>query len=220
MERGKLEALAREQGARVFGVADLVALRARMPDLTVRVPGNFIRGVVMGVRLQQAVLEAIDQEPTPLYCHHYRQVNYQLDTLALRVADELQADGWSAVAVPASQIIQREPMQGHVSHKLLAWAAGVGHIGRNNLLVHPAFGAQVRYVSVLTDCPLEPGQPRPADCGACRACIDRCPAGAIGETAKDFNLDACYGKLGDFTRLSYIGQHICGVCVKACRGSA
>ena len=36
----------------------------------------------------------------------------------------------------------------------VGWAAGLGHIGRCTLLVHPQYGAQMRYVSVLTDMPL------------------------------------------------------------------
>jgi len=145
-------------------------------------------------------------------------VNYQLDRVALRTADRLQAAGGVALAVPASQIVAREPMRGHVSHRLLGWAAGVGHLGRHGLLVHPAYGAQVRYVSVLTDAPLPAGRPSKAECGSCRACIRVCPADAIKERREDFDLAACECKLTEFTKLPAIGQHICGVCLRACAG--
>jgi epoxyqueuosine reductase QueG len=166
------------------------------------------------------VLESISDQPTPLYFHHYRQANYQLDRAAFAVADRLQDAGCRALAIPASQIIRSRPMSGHVSHKLLGWAAGLGFIGRCTLLVHPQFGAQMRYVSVLTDAPLAAGRPSEGDCGACRACVPVCPAGAIKEKREEFDLEACYRKLTEFTRLPFIGQHICGVCVKACSGTA
>lgn len=213
-----LEKIAKDMGANIFGVADLDLLKRQVPDLLARVPGDYSRAVVAGVRLQKAVLEDIVDHPTPLYFHNYRQVNYQLDSLALSIANRIQEKGFRALAVPASQIIRRDPMTGHVSHKLLGWAAGIGHIGRHTLLVHPVHGAQVRYVSVLTDMPIPPQAPAAGDCGACRACADVCPAKAIGERKEDFNLEACYAKLTEFSRLPFIGQHICGICVRACSG--
>jgi epoxyqueuosine reductase len=73
-------------------------------------------------------------------------------------------------------------------------------------------------VTVLTDAPLEAGKPLEGDCGDCRACVAACPAGAIHASSKDFDLSACKAKLDEFVRLQFIGQHICGVCVKACKG--
>lgn len=214
----ELEATARDVGAKAFGIADLDRLKQQIPDLLKFVPSDYSRAVVFGMRLQKAVLEDIVDRPTPLYFHNYRQLNYQLDRAALVIADRIQEAGFRVLAVPASQIIQNEPMSGHISHKLLGQAAGIGFIGRSTLLVHPKHGAQMRYVSVLTDMPLKPDFPFVGDCGSCKACIKVCPAGAIKERREDFDLDACYRKLTEFTRIPFIGQHICGVCVKACKG--
>jgi epoxyqueuosine reductase QueG len=173
---------------------------------------------VFGIRLQRAALDGVVDRPTPIYFHNYRQVNYQLDGSACLVADRIQDAGYRALAVPASQIIRKEPMTGHISHTRLGWAAGIGFLGRSTLLVHPLYGAQMRYVSVLTDMPLQADAPHDGDCGTCRACLAVCPAGAIRMRPDDFDLDACYGRLTEFTRMPFIGQHICGVCVKACDG--
>jgi len=205
-------------GAKAFGIADLDRLKEKAPDLLKNVSGIFSRAVVLGVRLQKTALDGITDMPTPIYFHNYRQVNYQLDTTAMLIADIIQDVGFRALAIPASQIINREPMSGHISHKLLGWAAGIGFIGRNTLLIHPEHGAQLRYVSVLTDMPLIAGVPYEGTCGSCTACIPVCPAQAIKLRKEDFDLRACYEKLTGFTRLPFIGQHICGVCVKACAG--
>jgi len=200
------------------GVADLdVALQAE-PHALDLVSGRFTRAVVFGIPLQDAVVESIVDRPTPLYFHNYRQVNYELDSLALAAAALLQSAGRRALAVAASQLIAHDPMRGHVSHRLLGWAAGLGWRGRNNLLVNPRFGSRVRYVSVLTDAPLEADAPLPAsrDCGTCVACVRVCPAHAIGARHEDFRLEACYQTLCGFARIPFVGQHICGVCVKAC----
>jgi epoxyqueuosine reductase QueG len=95
--------------------------------------------------------------------------------------------------------------------------AGLGWIGRNNLLVHPEFGCQFRLATVLTDMPLEPDQPLDRDCGGCFKCLAACPAAAIRPNPKDFDHLACFEKLKEFRRSGIVGQFICGVCVKACR---
>lgn len=215
--RPEISKTAYSMGTSAFGIADLCALEKQVPGLLSSLPSSFTRAVVAGVRLQDAIIEDIGSQPTPLYVHNYRQANYQLDRIAFTVAGIIQSKGFSALAVPASQIVKQDPMSGHISHKLLGWAAGIGFIGRHTLLVHPEYGARMRYVSVLTDMPLDTDKPYTGeDCGSCRACVPVCPASAIKEKREDFNLNACSRKLTEFTRLSFIGQHICGVCVKAC----
>jgi len=206
-------------GAAAFGVADLAPLLEREPRLLEHVGPGLTRALVAGLRLQAAVLDTVTDRPSILYFHHYRQTNNRLDALAGALADRVREAGGRALPLPASQIVARDPMRGHLSHKLLGWAAGLGFFGRSSLLIHPRFGAQLRYVSVLTDLPIPADRPVPGDCGTCRACVAACPAGAIRETREAFDLEACYRKLTEFTRLPFIGHHICGVCVKACRGS-
>ena len=217
--RNQLQSLAGARFMYVFGVADLDVVRRAEPDALSPVPGNWTRAVVFGMPLQDAVLESLVDRPTPLYFHLYRQVNYQLDSVALESAALIQHAGYGAIPIAASQLIAHDPMRGHVSHRLLGWAAGLGWWGRNNLLVNPAHGSRVRYVSILTDAPLEPDRPIERDCGTCVACLRACPAEAIKGRREEFRLDLCYAKLCEFARIPFVGQHICGLCVKACHPS-
>jgi epoxyqueuosine reductase QueG len=66
--------------------------------------------------------------------------------------------------------------------------------------------------------PLETDKPLEDDCGVCRKCLKPCPAQAIGETKEEFDHRACFEKLKEFKKMGIVGQHICGVCVKACLG--
>ena len=65
----------------------------------------------------------------------------------------------------------------------LAIDAGLGELGRNGLLITPAYGPCVRLCKVFTDLPLEPDKPIEfgvADfCRRCRQCAGACEVGAI-----------------------------------------
>ncbi len=216
----EIEACLRHGHAAVWGVADMDFVRKHFAPEFDETDTGLKRAVVFSVRVLDEVIEQIEDRPTPLYFHHYRQLNFLLDRLGLEVAAILQKHGRRALPVPASQTTSREPMRGLLSHKKLAWAAGLGWIGRCNLLVTPQFGARTRLASVLTDALFQADAPLEADCGDCRECVRACPAGAINNSAADFDLPACEKLLGRFAKLPFIGQHICGVCVKACRGEA
>ena len=66
--------------------------------------------------------------------------------------------------------------------------------------------------------PLEVDKPLEEDCGVCRKCLAPCPAQAIKERKEDFDHIMCYEKLQEFRKSRIVNQHICGVCVKACKG--
>ncbi|MBI4698521.1 MAG: epoxyqueuosine reductase [Nitrospirae bacterium] len=108
----------------------------------------------------------------------------------------------------------------HLSHKMIAVRAGIGWIGRNNLLVHPQFGSGIRLATILTDMPLKEDLPIERNCGSCRECIEICPVSAIEESHREWNKAACLEKLKFFARAHNVGQYICGLCVKACRPQA
>lgn len=207
------------QGFNLFGVADItrVSDEFNLPDIS---KSRYQRAVVMGKRLLDGVLDEIVDQPTPLYFHHYRQINFFLDRGALAVGTWLQESGYAALPVAASQILDWEKQTAHLSHKKMGHLAGLGWIGRNNLLVNPYLGSRFRLVTVLTDMPVDADSPLDMDCGSCRACIKSCPAGAIGERREDFDHIGCFETLKDFRRRHIVTQFICGVCVKACSPAA
>jgi epoxyqueuosine reductase QueG len=182
-------------------------------DLSTKLPF----GISIAIRLADAVLEGIDDHPTLLYLHHYRQANYILDQIAFRVATLIQRAGGNAIPIAASQIVDWEHQRGHLSHKKVAQAAGVGWLGRNNLIIHPQHGARIRLASILTDLPLQADKPGKGSCGTCRQCIIICPAKAVKERVEEFDHRGCFEKLKEFRTTYHVGQYICGVCVKACQ---
>ncbi len=213
----KLKDLATNLGFRLFGVADITRLKGEFlfPPEVIK---DLKCGIALGFPLQGQVLEEISDHPTPLYFNHYRQVNNFLDQSALKLAAFIQEQGYKAMPIPASQVIDWQNQKGQVSHKKIAAVAGLGWLGRNNLLITPQYGAQVRLVTILTDMLLTVDKPLIDNCGDCRACIATCPAKAIKETPQDFDHQACFAVLKEFQRKKYVPQYICGICVKACKG--
>jgi len=204
-------------GTDLFGVADVSHVKADFV-LSEKIKQKITRAVVLGVRLSSLVLSEIDQAPTKLYFHHYRTANMFLDQLAFMVSGWIEKKGFLALPIPASQIIDWELQRAHLSHRKIGLLAGIGWIGRNNLLVSERFGAQFRMATVLTDMPLKIDKPLKKDCGTCFACVSVCPSGAIQESRENFKYKDCSDKLKSFQKSNIVGQYICGVCVRACGG--
>jgi epoxyqueuosine reductase len=213
----KLIGFALDQGLSLFGVADITGIREEF-SLARELREQFDWGISLGKRLLDAVLEDIEDRPTRLYFHHYRQLNFFLDRAAFLLSCYIQESGFQALPIPASQIIDWDRQRAHLSHKKVGYLAGLGFIGRSNLLVNPELGAKFRLVTVLTDMPLEADKPLEGDCGTCTKCLEPCPAQAIKEKKEDFDHRACFEKLKEFKKSGIVGQHICGICVKACSG--
>jgi epoxyqueuosine reductase QueG len=216
--RHLLEQLRQQCSLDLLGVADVSREGDVLAGLPEKVRDSLPLAVVIAVRVSRAVLSTLEDGPNLLYFHHYRQINAHLDRAATVISAHIERQGYSALPVPASQIVDWKRMSGQVSHKAMARLAGLGWRGRNNLLVTPQLGAQVRLATILTDFPLASDHQLEADCGSCRRCVAVCPAKAIGETSATFDLTACYQKLSEFRKTRNIPQHICGVCVKACSG--
>jgi epoxyqueuosine reductase len=214
----KMRALSQQWGCSLFGVADLRSFKKEGILLPPSLMDKLSYGISVGFHLSDAILEEILNQPTPLYFHHYQRVNILLDTVGLIVTSAIQDLGYQAMSIPASQIVDWKTQKGHLSHKHVASAAGLGWIGRNNLLVNEKFGSRIRLVTVLTDLPLVISPPSIIDCGSCLNCLSVCPAGAIKVRQEEFDHLRCYEQLRTFAKTLHFSHNICGVCVKACKG--
>ncbi len=212
----KLREYALNLGLSLFGVADIGDMKEELLDLSPQTVRCLDKGISMAVRLSDAVIEDIVDRPTRLYLHHYRQANYFLDRTAFAVAQFIQGLGGRALPIGASQTIDWEKQRGHLSHREVAIRAGMGWLGRNNLLVTPKWGARVRLVTILTDLTLRLDQPLDEDCGDCRLCLSVCPCRAIAGSPDNFDQQKCFQQLREFKNKLNLGHYICGLCVKAC----
>ena len=201
----------------LFGVADIKNIKNEFL-ISPKVLAKLDRAICLGLRISQAVLREIEKVPTRMYFHHYRMMNMFLDQVALRVGNYIQKKGYLSLPIPCSQIIDWEKLSAHASHRKLGVLAGLGWIGRNNLLVNKKLGSQFRLVTILTDMPLEADKPIKEDCGSCRLCVKICPAGAIEDDPANFKHKKCFEKLREFQKQRQVDSYVCGICVRVCKG--
>jgi epoxyqueuosine reductase len=215
--RDQIENFALAQGLNLFGVAKLndAIFSTIHPSLHPSAE-KLTRALSLGVALAGTVFDSLVDRPTLLYLQHYRMANLLLDQAAFKLSVFIESLGYKALPVPASQIADWQSFKGTLCHRTVAEQAGLGWIGRSTLLVNPRYGARCRYVTILSDMPLEAGEPMANQCGACQACVAACPAGAI--TPESYDRGKCLELLTKFSKQDRIGQHICGICQKACPG--
>ena len=213
----ELKEIAFLEGMSVFGVAELCPIRHTFHPSIKEITKDLFFGISFGFHLSEAILDGIIDGPTLIYKHHYKAVNYRLDQAGLKLVKFIQDKGYKALPIPSSQTIDWGNQLGHLSHKLVGKSAGLGFIGRSALLVNQQYGAKVRYVTILTNLPLETGKAVEGDCGECRRCIEICPAQAI--SMESYEKEKCLAKLKEFSKERGIGVYICGVCVKVCKGN-
>ena len=80
-----------------------------------------------------------------------------------------------------------------VSHKPVAVAAGLGHMGLHRNVIHPKFGNFILLGTVVMEAEVT-AHSQPIDynpCLECKLCVSACPVGAIGADGS-FNFSACY----------------------------
>ena len=179
--------------------------------------------VSLGVKLSDAVLQTVENAPSFVYFQHYRTANALLDTIAFRLAREIEKAGYRALPVAASQSLgKNNPYRGVLPHKTAAVLSGLGFVGKSGLFLSTEYGSKVRLATVVTDMPLTPELPVIENgCGDCQICKNACPAGAIyGEKPttdgeRNFDAEKCSKYMKE--HFQDIGRgSVCGICIKVC----
>lgn len=210
----KLKELAIKEGVVLFGVCNTNKIQKLMHQSIKDIGEKLPFAISIGYKLSDGILSTILDKPNLIYKHHYKTVNWILDQISAKLSNFIEKEGYMALSIPASQIVDWKEQCGHLPHIKVAYECGHGWIGKSGLLVNPKYGARIRFSTILTNMPLKADSPIEGTCGDCNKCIEICPAKAISE--KGWDKEKCYNKLKEFHK--YLGVYICGVCVKVCKG--
>lgn len=142
----------------------------------------------------------------------YNLTNTMIGDISQYIADMLMEMGYRAVP-PTGVVFDKEVIISNWSQRHIAYAAGLGTFGINNMLISEK-GCCGRYGSVIADIPVEPNNIVTEErClykknGSCKKCVQNCFAGAL--TTEGFDRKKCYEicLLND----AKTGADVCGKC--------
>lgn len=154
----------RGQGVDFVRFVDITSLPETMT-------GGYPRAVLFGKSLSKDYIRAIRDSQKPATKEIFN-TERKMDAIAVILAQQLTEQGYPSVG---------KLKTGQLPHKTVALRAGLGFIGKNNLLITPAYGCALMLGKVLTAAPFLVQSQPPAEpqCGDCRLCVEICPTGAL-----------------------------------------
>ena len=148
---------------------------------------------------------------------------YKLEQILNDIEFALVEEGISYYIPPVAQQNEEE-LLALFSFKYAAVNAGLGWIGKNDVLITEEYGPRVRLSAVLIDYPFEYGNKiTKSQCGSCTKCVDICPYKAL--TGAKWDIHTLRSDLIDYhlcnqKRSAYIESHgrknACGLCMIVC----
>lgn len=214
--------LLQKSGSAAVGIADLRPADKAMDAHCDPKLKRYDRAVSFAVSFPRSVIDELQFGPSLTYLHFYRAVNALIDDMSIRLTTLLEEKGYEAFPVPSSQRTGKNKLDSIFPHRIAAYLAGIGWIGKSGCIIHKSFGPRLRLGTVLTSAPLPPDVPLNDQCGQCTDCARICPAGAIlginfavdipvSERLLPERCDNYQNEVRD-----KFGKRVCGMCLAIC----
>jgi ferredoxin-NADP reductase/Fe-S-cluster-containing hydrogenase component 2 len=194
LDAALLRRIAIDQGADDVGIVEIArpAIEPQRAEILRNYPWtkSLLSFVVRMAR------EPVRGAPRSVANLEFHRAGHEIDHIAAAVVADLEVRGIRAVnpcmAFPMEMYHAGGGAIWIVSHKPVAVAAGLGHMGIHRNLIHPKFGNFVLLGTVLMECESsrydQPIEYNP--CLECKLCVSACPVGAIGPEGS-FNFSSC-----------------------------
>lgn len=214
----KVKITARESGADLCGIASAASFRHMPAECRPQDIYSKCKSIV--VYAKRMLPESMHAESCIPYTNLCNILSRQLDEIGIQICEKLEDMGMASVAIPSGDPFgyghkDGGYAQGSLSLRHAGYQAGLGVIGRNNLLINMKLGNIIQLGAVLVDTELEPD--RPAEYGICppdcRICADACPAHALDGPSVNYSLcraqSLCRNERG-------FELYKCNICRKVC----
>jgi len=175
-----IEHISKEHDADLFGVANINDFSKYNGK---RHPSYYLPNaktvIVIGIHMYDPILDvwinSVDGKK------EYYLVNEILGGIASVILQFLETNNKKAILSPYSGVFTKDA----------GVMAGLGIIGRNNLLITKQYGPRVRLRAIITDAKLEPTTEKPnVSCDDCpNLCWSACPANAFSDG--QYNKEVC-----------------------------
>ncbi len=125
----------------------------------------------------------------------YIETNELIHALNIHIQEELEKLRYRSTIIPATHNFDEEELMSDWSHRHVAYIAGLGKFGLNNMLITKK-GCCGRVGSIITNAAIEPTKPSKKEhClykkkGTCKKCVKRCVNASL--TVESYNRHLCY----------------------------
>ncbi|MDD7794430.1 epoxyqueuosine reductase [Clostridium sp. 'White wine YQ'] len=156
---------------------------------------GYSSAILIGIALSPRYIYRLSKENILDYSE-FSEKEHRADNLADWTEEFIISKGYKAFSQSERNLLQHDLFKREIKttplpHKKAAVLAGVGFIGKNNLLVTKEYGSALCMCSVLIDVPLpiEKTEIIMPKCGECTICKDICPAKVIHGTTWEVGID-------------------------------
>ena len=171
---------------------------------------GYCNAILIGTPLSKNYLQSLSSDRDVDYSE-FTQKEAFIDRLAESLAEFLASKGYHSYAQSESNIANdglydANTCTSALPHKTIALLAGIGWIGKDDLLVTHKYGSGFCMCTVLTDAPIFPEKRMivTSQCGTCEICKVICPEQAI--SGKNWEIGC--------SRESLVDINLCKRCLK------
>lgn len=174
----ELRSLLYKRGADIVRFVDISGLATTQTQ-------GFSRAILFCMKLSKEYILGV-RDNLQMDYDDFVEKEHKTDELADWLATYIQQKGYHAYSQSEqnnmkSKNFDQETRSSVLPHKTIARIAGLGFIGKNNLIVTQEYGCAFSMCTVLTDAPIS-AESYPvvlSKCGECDICKKVCPANAI-----------------------------------------
>lgn len=200
---GKLWNKARVGGARFIRYVDI-------SELSLEENRGYSGAILLGIALSPQYVDKLGKDENVDW-REFSFTEHQADKLAEKISEYLMEKGYKSYAQSESNLLAHGDYKSEIKttplpHKTIAILAGLGWIGKNNLLVTKEYGSALCMCTVLTNGPIKTTvyEIYPSKCKGCQVCKNICPSQVI--TGKEWKVGVRRDEL--------VNVYKCATCLK------